>query len=245
MVVSNPALAALIEMQTMGAIQAQAGPMRRPTRTDSAMVTAAMDRVLAEMDQLLADEADLSWAGGYRFASFLEDARPLGLLLDDTAYRRIEARVRLGGRREGTIVLALQSCEGAGISLCQNDAEDAKRRAHFAADLAGLMQEAEVRMEAVVGRIALSIADIMDLRVGQALQMPQAGIDRISLESLDGRRIAAGKLGQNRGLRALRLTEVNSDSGLLGPNGGPAHHRTAKADTGVASAEQTMMQRAS
>lgn len=219
MVLSNAALSALIEVQTMGAIQIEPGPMRRPTRTDAAIVTAVMDRILSEMDQLLADEADLVWAGGYRFASFLEDARPLGLLLDDTAYRRIHATVRLGGRRDGQVVLALQAREGAGLSLAHHEAEDGKKRAHFSRELAGLVVETQVGMEAVIGRITLSIADIMDLRVGQALAMPQAGIDRISLESVDGRRVALGKLGQNRGLRALRLTEVSTGAAGLSPNG--------------------------
>lgn len=214
LVLSNPTLAALIEVQTMGAIQAQPGPARRPTRTDAAIVTGAMDKVLGEMDQLLADEADLVWAGGYRFASFLEDARPLGLLLDDTAYRFIQARVRLGGRRDGLVLLALQAKEGAGLSLAHHEAEDGKRRAHFSRELAGLVVETQVRMEAVIDRITLSIADVMDLRVGQALALPQAGIDRISVECVDGRRVAAGKLGQNRGLRALRLTEVSAANGL-------------------------------
>jgi flagellar motor switch protein FliM len=209
MVLSNAVLSAMIDMQTMGAIHAVAGgDMRRPTRTDAAIVTACMDRVLGEMDQLLADEADLVWAGGYRFASFLEEPRPLGLLLDDTSYRRIDATVRLGGKREGNVILALQAREGAGLSLAHHEAEDGKRRAHFSQSLAALVQDTEVRMEAVVGRIILTIADIMDLRVGQALQMPQAGVDRISLETSEGRLIATGKLGQNRGLRALRLTEL-------------------------------------
>src|SRR3989338_856315 len=62
----------------------------------SAPVLAGMiDSALAGLESALAQEADLVWAGGFRFASFLEDARPLGLLLEDTSYRVLNAEVAL------------------------------------------------------------------------------------------------------------------------------------------------------
>ncbi|HOZ33426.1 MAG TPA: hypothetical protein PLM52_11140, partial [Tabrizicola sp.] len=39
--------------------------------------------------------------------------------------------------------------------------------------------------------------------------LPQAGIDEVALETVDGRRVALGRLGQHRGQRALKLTETS------------------------------------
>ena len=59
---------------------AHAASPRKPTRTDAAMVAGLIDAALAGLEQALLQEADLVWAGGFRYASFLDDARPIGLL---------------------------------------------------------------------------------------------------------------------------------------------------------------------
>ena len=40
------------------------------------------------------------------------------------------------------------------------------------------------------------------------LALPQAALTQISLEGFDARRVAEGKLGQNRGMRAVRLADA-------------------------------------
>jgi flagellar motor switch protein FliM len=56
--------------------------------------------------------------------------------------------------------------------------------------------------------LTLPLSEVMSLSEGMVLALPQAGLDRISLEGADGRRVAEGRLGQNRGLRAVRLNEA-------------------------------------
>ena len=58
----------------------------------------------------------------------------------------------------------------------------------------------------MVARVSLPLSRLMDLQVGELMALPRAGIDRISFEGLDGRAVAEGRLGQNRGMRAVRLT---------------------------------------
>ena len=60
----------------------------------------------------------------------------------------------------------------------------------------------------MLARLKLPLTTVMTLSAGMLLTLPQAGLDRISLEGLDGRRVAQGRLGQNRGLRAVRLSEA-------------------------------------
>ena len=43
-----------------------------------------------------------------------------------------------------------------------------------------------------------------------ASDLPQAGLDAITLETKEGRRIARARLGQNRGMRALKISLAES-----------------------------------
>ena len=61
-------------------------------------------------------------------------------------------------------------------------------------------------LQAVLTRMTVPLASVMALQPGEVLALPSAALDRISFEGIDGRKVAEGRLGQNRGLRALRLT---------------------------------------
>ncbi|HEX9859345.1 MAG TPA: flagellar motor switch protein FliM, partial [Paracoccaceae bacterium] len=76
MMIAPPVLAALIEAQTMGRVQTGPALPRRATRTDAAMVAGFIDAALTGLEAALAAEEDLIWAGGFRYASFLDDPRP-------------------------------------------------------------------------------------------------------------------------------------------------------------------------
>ena len=213
LVISAPVLAAMIEMQTIGKV-AQASPTaRKPTRTDAAMVATMIDSALAGLESGLAQEADLVWAGGFRYASFLDDPRPLGLLLEDINYRVLTADVTLAnGAREGSVLLALPA-EGRGA---QPDArfglpeDDTVAGPAFTAALSEQVQAADCNLDAVLARLSMPLSRVLGLRVGEVLAMPRASLDQISFEGIDGRKVAEGKLGQNRGMRAIRLTPMTA-----------------------------------
>lgn len=208
-VLSPPVLAGFIEAQTIGKVKSTELVARRPTRTDAAMVAGVIDAALRGLEAALADEADLTWAGGFRYASFLDDPRPLGLLLEDAPFKVLRAEVSLAqGARRGEILLALPAIgRGAGPSTkTVGLAPDTGRL--FMAALAERVNGSQCRLEAVLGRLRLPLSDVMRLSEGMVLALPQAGLDRISLEGVDGRLVAEGRLGQNRGLRAVRLSEA-------------------------------------
>lgn len=210
-VLSPPVLAGFIEAQTVGRVKSTELVARRPTRTDAAMVAGVIDCALRGLEVALADEADLIWAGGFRYASFLDDPRPLGLLLEDAPYKVLRAEVSLArGARTGEILLALPA-EGRGLAPTTKTAgvqPDTGRV--FMAALADRVNGSQCRLEAVLARLKLPLSEVMTLSAGMVLALPQAGLDRISLEGVDGRRVAEGRLGQNRGLRAVRLNEAAS-----------------------------------
>jgi flagellar motor switch protein FliM len=206
LILTPPVLSAFIEIQTIGRVSAQGAATRKPTRTDAAMVAGVIDAALAEMEAVLADEADLIWAGGFRYASFLEDARPLGLLLEEETYRVLVAEVALaGGAKTGEVILALPA-HGRGMRPTA-DAEAAADLAgpQFAAALGAQVMQADCLLQAVMARISLPLHQVMALTEGEVLPLAGATLDAVQLETLDGRRVAAGRLGQNRGMRALKI----------------------------------------
>lgn len=203
-------LQTMVEVLTTGRIgPALADPPRRPTRTDAAMIAPMIDAALTDLEQTLAQEADVVWAGGWRYASFLDDPRPLGLMLEDISYRVLRAEVDLAqGARQGTVFLILPA-EGRGHLPLRPNAppqpDAAVTHRAFAEALAEEVQASEAVLAAVLARVALPLSRVAGLAVGDVLPLSLATLDRVSVEGLDGRRLAEGKLGQNRGMRALRL----------------------------------------
>lgn len=228
-ILSQPILSGFIESQTIGRIRPQDHVPRKPTRTDAAMMVAMIDAALSGLEQALADEADLVWAGGFRYASFLDDPRPLTLLLEDAPLRLLRTGVSLaGGLRAGEILLALPA-EGRGQRpAAAADSAPMDHGPAFAQALSDRVSGAQSRVEAVLARLTMPLAHVMALTEGMILPLQDAALDRISLEGLDGRHVADGKLGQNRGMRAVRLIDkaaqpgaqagiVSAASGFPGP----------------------------
>lgn len=209
LILSPPVLAAMIEAQTLGKVSTSPLASRKPTRTDAAMVAPTLDAALEGLEQALVQEADLHWAGGFRYASFLDDPRPLGLLLEDIDYRVLTADLSLGlGARQGAVILALPA-EGKGaMPAAAVSGPDAAAQSGlvFAQALAEQVEETACVLDAVVSRVSLPLNRVLGLKVGEVIPLLRAAIDRIQVEGMDGRRLAEGRLGQNRGMRAIRLT---------------------------------------
>ncbi|MCU0825860.1 MAG: FliM/FliN family flagellar motor switch protein [Tabrizicola sp.] len=197
--------ATLIEMQTLGRLSPQPPQPRKPTRIDAAMVAGVIDRALTGLDEALAEEADLIWAGGFRYASHLDDVRPLGLMLEDETYRVLSAEVAMGADgRTGDVLLVLPA-NGRGERPASVQAQPVDTAPPFSAGLAAQVMQVDCRLDAVIGRLVLPIRQIMSLQAGDVLNLPVASLDAIALETADGVPVARAKLGQNRGMRALKL----------------------------------------
>ena len=206
-------MAGIIEAQTIGKVKSTDLVARKTTRTDAAMVAGVIDLALQGLEAGLAEEADLIWAGGFRYASFLDDPRPLGLLMEDVAYKVLRAEIALaGGARKGEILLALPADGRGAVPQPNLDDPMAPDTRHlFHAALADRVNGAHCRIEAVLARLTLPLAQVLKLTEGMVLALPQADLAQISLEGFDGRRVGEGKLGQNRGMRAVRLSAAEEE----------------------------------
>lgn len=198
-------LATLIEAQTTGRVGQGDPAIRKPTRTDAAMSAGLIDRVLTGLSAELDTSADRVWAGGFRYASFLEDARPLELLLEDMPYRVFRVALTLAaGTRQGEVLLALPAA-GRGKPPATALPLAAAPPVAPPATLAEVALAAPAQLTAVLHRLIIPLAAVLALKPGDVVPVPSAALDQIVIEGLDGRRLAEGKLGQNRGYRAVRL----------------------------------------
>ncbi len=206
-------LTGLTEVLTMGRVGTAPVVPRRPTRTDAAMVVEFIDRLMTEIEVSLATEQDVVWAGGFRYASFLDDPRPLGLLLEDTTYRVFSLGIDMsGGLRQGNVLLALPAA-GRG-----RPPQPKKKPANAPVDTRATewtdaMEQSVVattaRLDVVLHRITLTLAMVQTFSPGMLVPLPSDALDHLVLEGLGGRPISTGRLGQCRGHRAVRLTEAD------------------------------------
>lgn len=207
-------VASVIEAQTIGRVTPAPPLPRRATRTDATMAAGLIDGALAALETALARSPDLTWTAGFRYASFLDEPRPLGLLLDDIPYRTLICDLDIGsGARQGRVLLALPA-EGRGpkpAPAAPADETPATAQAWQAA-LSGAVMGAEVAVEAVIGQLRLPLAQAMGLAPGMILPLSGARLDTLTLRGAGGQTMAAGRLGQNRGMRALKLRDIGSEA---------------------------------
>jgi flagellar motor switch protein FliM len=137
-------------------------------------------------------------------------------MLEEESYRVLSAEVALGSSgRSGPVILVLPAV-GRG-ERPEGLTGGADMAPQFTAALAAQVEQAECRLDAVIGRLVLPIGRIMGLAVGDVLDLPQAGLDAITLETKEGRRIARARLGQNRGMRALKISLAESPGRSAAP----------------------------
>jgi len=123
-------------------------------------------------------------------------------------YRLVQAEVSLGGgAKTGAVLLALPA-DGRGRRPQKpgQASSDAAAGMVFAAALSEQVMVASCVLGAVLYRMTIPLSAVMALKPGELVPLPMAALDQIGLEDIGGRRLGAGKLGKNRGMRAVRLT---------------------------------------
>lgn len=217
-------VATVVEMLTTGQMAAKAPPPRRPTRTDAALCAGIIDRVLVETDAGAAEAAPPwdEWQAGFRYASCVEDARLLPLLLDDTRYRLFHVSLALGaeGARQAVLSIVLPEPVKARAG---DPAVEAAAAAEWQGRLAEALLETEATITAILARLMRPLAEVLALEPGALLMLPDDAIARVRLEGAGRRLLTEARLGQYRGYLAVRLTQIPDPQALRAPpreNGG-------------------------
>lgn len=214
MILGPDLLSGLIEAQTLGRVLQTPAAPRKPTRTDAAMVADWVDAVMAAVEDALITEDDLIWTDAFRYVSYLDEPRPLALMLEDLPWKVVTCEVTLAGAKTGPLLLALPA-EGQGRRperAPPAPAPDAPDPALFAAALAEQVLGAEAVLQGVLCRVTVPLSALLALRAGDVMPLPHAALDRIELAGIDGQAQVVGRLGQQRGLRAVRVTQIEGEA---------------------------------
>lgn len=202
-VLSAPLMSGLAEVMTMGRLAHREAALRRPTRIDAAMLAPFVDEVLEQLEHLLAQDDALVWAGGFRFSSFVDEPRPLGLILEDVGYNLLQATLVVeGGARQGELLLLLPS---AGKGARPKREQDALGDMAFTLALGQQVEHCPVELDAVLSRLRLPLAEVGAWKLGDWLHLPLADLGAVELCPQNAGPILTAHLGQHRGMRALRV----------------------------------------
>lgn len=203
-------LAALVEVQTTGQVSPMSNssaPPRLPTRTDAALLAPMVDSFLRQITARCAELPECALFCGYAYGSFLDDRRPIGVVLDDISYDLVTMDVALAqGQVNGICTLVLPH-PPAPANEEVNDEREWERR------MTGAVENSAVRLNAVLCRFRLTLSEALALAQGDVLQVPDSALETLGLTALGGAQVASGRLGQARGFRAVRLTADPEERG--------------------------------
>ncbi|SNT74384.1 FliM/FliN family flagellar motor switch protein [Paracoccus seriniphilus] len=207
---------ALIEIQTLGRITGRSIEPRRPTRSDALICSDFVNALLEELARELIQVEGFADVSGYRYASFLDDLRPLTLMLEDRPYRSLMFELQFGSSaiRQGKIFLAVPQSDKHALPP-ENSARaeaQAARDPLPAADsvpppvgLASAVGEAPVEIHGVLCRRHMTLAELRGLTAGKLLPLPRVSLSEARLETASGQLLGSGKFGEAEGCHAIRL----------------------------------------
>ncbi|RJE85371.1 FliM/FliN family flagellar motor switch protein [Paracoccus onubensis] len=219
MALCREAVAALIEMQTCVRVTARPVPNRRLTRGDALMCAEFANSLLAELATELGGLDGYSDWGDFRYATFLDDPRPLQLILDDGLFRSLTCRLAFGQDqvRQSTIFLALPRAASQPVApsdpepVAQPRSEPAPQAlagggdSVSSADLAASVRDVPVDLFAMLCRRKITLGELRSLTEGAIISLPRVTLSDVTLELTSGEVLAGGKLGEAEGYHAIRL----------------------------------------
>lgn len=212
-----PAFSSVIEAMTIGTLSHKAPALRRATETDAALMADLVDAILTEVDAH-PDPAD-PFAPGFRQDRLIDDLRLLDVMLEDVPFSLTVLEVELlaeGTVRKGVFTIALPEPAPEMPAFSDFDMsfdEGPVHDVHWERALEASVMTAPAQLGAVLGRVRLPLAEVMALGVDSQVTLPLSQLEEVQLEGLDRTVLAMGRLGQYRGMRALRLTALPDDGG--------------------------------
>lgn len=203
-------LASCVAMLTAGRVVPGDIAARKPTFTDAALISPILDQFLHLLETGLIDSPQGDCVGGFRFASFLADPRPLSLMLEDQAYQVIIASLDLAdGVRDGEWLCAFPDRAPKITTPTADPQPDVTPAQATGPRLSQHVMLCETQLDAILLRRNLTLHDVLAFEPGTLLTLPMSALEEISLQSLDRQVVARGRLGQSKGARAIRITTIH------------------------------------
>ncbi len=196
-------LVALIQQQTMGQLTGGKPDDRPFTATDAALTAPLIDTMLARAAKLADNQLDVQCLSGYRFGAKAEDSRTVLLAFEADRFRVFDLTLEFGGGpQQGNFCLMLPE------PPCATDSSAIGEGAEDKPNLGQAIELARADLKAVICQMKVPLAALSDMQPGDLLPLVQDHLARTELVTICGKKVAAGRLGQVNGMRALRLNET-------------------------------------
>ncbi len=196
--VDREIMTGMIEIQTISKVTRMPIEDRPLTPTDAAMMAPLIDGALERFETNLEGHPDLAQLSGYRFGAMVEDARTVGLLLEATSFRAFRVTLDLDtGTRRGDMQIILPIRKLATVAQEPDSPQPGPHEQR--------MMLVPARIEVVLARVRMPLSRASALRPGDLIELPASALDKAELIAGKGQRLAAGRLGQMNGFRAIRL----------------------------------------
>lgn len=201
----GPCVAALIQQQTMGRVTGTAMAERAFTGTDAALAEPLIETLLSRAADLSDDPQDRRCLSGFRFGARVKNVRSLALALEADRFRVFELSVDIAeGAMQGAICLLLPDLP--------EDPDESGKKGGKKAPQGPSMEQAfgvmRADLTATICRLRLPLDQLTSMQPGDVLPLMRERLEETELVTIDGTSVAAGRLGQVNGLRALRLNET-------------------------------------
>ncbi|MCC5993468.1 MAG: FliM/FliN family flagellar motor switch protein [Rhodobacteraceae bacterium] len=203
-------MGALLEVTTTGQLwEDDVAPEtpRKPTPTDAVLIAPVVDALLGQIAARLEGRAECDLFAGFGYGSFLDDPRPLGLVLEDIPYRLAQFDIAIGAAgRQGQCWLFLP--ERAPAAKHAQGHDSSEPAPNWSERLEAAVHDSAVQLDAVLYRVRISLSELGQLSQGDVLCLPDSALEALRLETLDGQVLARARLGQTHGHRAVRMTSA-------------------------------------
>lgn len=195
--IDPPMRSALVEMQTMGNLLAPTDDQRPVTRVDAVMAMPFADLFLKELAEVGFGGVDVD-PSAYDMGP-IDDLRTAGLVMLQGRYRRWTLKIKVGaGDVVGELMIAMRPPPASvDVPLSKNTSwSDALRKA---------LNDAPADLDAVLTRFSLPINAVEAFEIGQVITLAGTTVGSVTLTGPGGEVVAAARLGQVAGKRAVRI----------------------------------------
>jgi len=197
----DPALrSALVEMQTMGHLLSTDADQRAVTLTDAALCVPFASTLLGELATVGFGATDFTPAA-YDIGP-IDDLRTAGLVMVQGTYRMWRITIQMGGGdAQGEMMIAMRP-------KVTNSPSPIETSSTWSDDLRVAVGDAPTELDAILARMTLPINKVEAFEIGQVLQLAGTTVGSVMLCGARGKKIAAARLGQFAGKRAVRLEKA-------------------------------------
>lgn len=203
--VDRVCVTALMQQQTVGKVETVSPGDRAFTATDAAMTVPLCELWFAAADRLLAEAGECPVFDGFSTPRPVQTQRELMLAAPPGEYHVFQITTDIAnGTCQGqlTLVLPKPSDPVAG-------AEDVPDQMQpTLGDSAGVIR---ANLRAVLSRVRLPLQSFAAMKPGDVVPLDGCRLDETELLSIEGKKVAHARLGQSRGMRAVRLNEAEPE----------------------------------